>query len=160
MPARRSAGLLVHRGATAAAAEVLLGHLGGPYWQRREAGAWSIPKGEYTDGEEPLAAAYREFAEETGLPAPDGPVVELGSVTQAGGKVVTVWAVRGDVDAAAAVSNTFELEWPPRSGRLQSFPELDRLAWLRLEAARPLLVAAQATFLDRLAATLPATPSP
>jgi predicted NUDIX family NTP pyrophosphohydrolase len=156
---RRSAGLLLYRRAPEhGRVEVLLGHLGGPLWARKEAGAWTIPKGEHPPEESPLAAARREFAEELGVPAPDGDLIELGTVRQAGGKTVTAWAVEGDVDAALCASNTFTLEWPPRSGRFQEFPELDRVAWHDLDAARPLLVRAQTELIDRLAAAL--RPSP
>jgi predicted NUDIX family NTP pyrophosphohydrolase len=147
---RRSAGLLLFRrreGRT----EVLLGHMGGPFFARREAGAWTVPKGEYGPQETAWAAACREFAEELGLPPPEGPAVELGEVRQAGGKTVTVWAVEADLDPAAVVPGTFRLQWPPRSGRFQEFPELDRVAWFAPEAAREVIVTAQAAFLDRLA---------
>lgn len=146
---RRSAGLLVFR-REGTAVEVLLGHMGGPFWARKQERAWSVPKGEHEPAEEPLAAARREFGEETGLRVPTGDLLELGEVRQSGGKVVAVWAVEGDLDAAAAVSNTFTLEWPPRSGRTQEFPELDRFAWVDVGTARELLVAGQVAFLDRL----------
>jgi predicted NUDIX family NTP pyrophosphohydrolase len=138
----------------APALQVLLGHMGGPFWARKDDGAWSIPKGEYSDGEDAFAAARREFAEELGSPPPEDGYVALGEVRQANGKLVTAWAVEGDLDADTIVSNTFELQWPPRSGRTQSFPEVDRAAWFDLEAARPKLVKGQAELLDRLAATL------
>lgn len=134
--------------------EVLIGHMGGPFWARRNDGAWTIPKGEYGDDEEPLAAAQREFEEELGLPAPRGVVTALGDVRQSGGKVVTGWALEGDLDPACVVAGTFELEWPRGSGRTRTFPELDRVEWCSLEAARPRLVAAQRALLDRLAAEL------
>jgi predicted NUDIX family NTP pyrophosphohydrolase len=130
--------------------QVLLAHMGGPFWARKDEHAWSIPKGEYGSDEDPLTAARREFAEELGAPPPDGPLLELGEVRQSGGKSVTVWAVEGEFDPATAVSNTFELEWPPRSGRMQTFPEIDRVAWFDIETARTKLIAAQAAFLDRL----------
>jgi len=149
---RTSAGLVLYR--RTPALQILLGHMGGPYWARKDDGAWSIPKGEYGDGEEPFAAARREFEEELGSSPPDGEYHELGEVRQANGKVVVAWAVEGDLDADAIVSNTFELQWPPRSGRTQQFPEVDRAAWFELEAARPKLVKGQAQLLDRLAATL------
>ena len=148
MAARKSAGLLVFR-RSAGGVEVLLGHMGGPFWARREDGAWTVPKGEYAE-EDPVVAARREFAEELGMPAPPGELLDLGSVRQSGGKVVSVWAVEGDLDPAAAVSNTFALEWPPRSGRFEEFPELDRVAWLDLAVARVRLVKGQVPFLDRL----------
>ncbi|MEU6403303.1 NUDIX domain-containing protein [Streptomyces sp. NPDC046985] len=147
---KHSAGLLLYRGA-GAAREVLLGHMGGPLWSRREAGAWTVPKGEYPPDEPAWEAARREFREELGLAPPDGEAVALGEVRQRGGKIVTVWAVEGDLDPAAVVPGTFTMEWPPRSGRVQEFPELDRVAWLGLEQARTVIVAAQAAFLDRLA---------
>jgi predicted NUDIX family NTP pyrophosphohydrolase len=151
---RRSAGLLVHRRDGDGRLQVLLGHMGGPFWVRKQERAWSVPKGEHGPDEEPLAAAHREFLEETGLPVPDGEPVPLGMVRQSGGKEVTVWAVEGDLDAADAASNTFSMEWPRGSGRLQEFPELDRFAWVEVDAARELLVAGQVAFLDRLLAHL------
>ncbi|HZY76536.1 MAG TPA: NUDIX domain-containing protein [Jatrophihabitantaceae bacterium] len=150
MAGKRSAGLLLFR-VRDGELEVLLAHMGGPFWARKDEHAWSIPKGEYPPDEDPLTAARREFTEELGAPPPDGPVLELGEVRQSGGKSVTVWAVEGEFDPAAAVSNTFELEWPPHSGRMQTFPEVDRVAWFDLETARVKVVAAQAAFLDRLA---------
>jgi predicted NUDIX family NTP pyrophosphohydrolase len=147
---KRSAGLLLYRYAPDGTVEVLLGHPGGPFWARKDAGAWSIPKGEYSDDEDPLSVARREFHEELGHPAPDGDPVPLGTVRQAGGKEVTVWAVAGDLDPATAVSNTFELEWPPRSGVQRTYPEVDRVAWFGADAARGRLVRAQTAFLDRL----------
>jgi predicted NUDIX family NTP pyrophosphohydrolase len=146
----RSAGLLLYR---RPGPELLLVHMGGPYWARKDAGAWTIPKGEYAD-EDPVAAARREFAEELGSPPPDGPLLELGSVRQRGGKTVQAWAVEGDFDVATLVSNTFEIEWPPRSGRRASFPEVDRAEWFDPDTARRKIVAAQAEFVDRLAASL------
>jgi predicted NUDIX family NTP pyrophosphohydrolase len=149
---RQSAGLLVFRRAAAAdgALEVLLAHMGGPLWARKDARAWSIPKGEYGDDEEPLAAARREFAEELGRAAPEGEAIDLGEVTQSRGKRVRAFAIEGDLDASSISSNTFEIEWPPRSGRRKSFPEVDRAAWFELDAARAKLVRAQTAFLDRL----------
>ena len=131
--------------------EVLLVHPGGPFWARRDAGAWSIPKGEYSDGEDPLDAARREFAEELGSRAPDGDPADLGEIRQKSGKVVHGWALAGDLDAGAIQSNTFTLEWPPRSGRMREFPEVDRAEWFELERAREKINPAQAAFLDRLA---------
>jgi predicted NUDIX family NTP pyrophosphohydrolase len=128
--------------------------MGGPFWGRRDAGAWTIPKGEHGVEEAPRDAARREFEEELGVPVPDGPWLELGEVRQSGGKVVTSWAVEGDLDPAEVVPGTFELEWPPRSGRIQTFPELDRVAWFDLEAARTRMVSAQRELLDRLSASL------
>ena len=151
--ARRSAGILLYRRADAEL-EVLLVHPGGPFWARRDAGAWSIPKGEVDPGEDERACALRELEEETGGAFPDAPpdaLLALGEVRQKSGKVVAAWALEGDLDAAAIVSNTFELEWPPRSGRTQAFPEVDRAGWFALDAAREKLIPAQAPFLDRLA---------
>jgi len=148
--ARRSAGIVFFRRAESGP-EVLLVHPGGPYWARRDAGAWSIPKGEHDpDDVDRLACALREFEEETGTrPAADA-LVDLGEVRQKGGKVVAAWAAEGDLDAGAVRSNTFEIEWPPRSGRRQAFPEVDRAAWFGADEAREKLVAAQAAFVDRL----------
>lgn len=148
MPAS-SAGILLHR-RRADGLEVLLVHPGGPFWARRDAGAWSIPKGEYEGGEDPLAAARREFAEELGAGPPDGPVEDLGEIRQKGGKRVRAWAIAGDLDAEAISSNTFELEWPPRSGRMIEVPEVDRASWFTLEDAREKINPAQAELLDRL----------
>jgi len=147
--AKRSAGLLVFRRADAGI-EVLLGHMGGPFWARKDAGAWSIPKGEYDADEPPQAAARREFAEELGMPPPDGPLIELGEVRQAGGKTVSAWAVEGELDPADVVPGTFRLEWPRGSGRMQEFPEVDRVAWFGLDSARAKLISAQRDLLDRL----------
>jgi predicted NUDIX family NTP pyrophosphohydrolase len=150
----RSAGIvLFRRGSTSL--EVLLGHMGGPYWEGKDDGAWSFPKGLVEDGEDAPAAARREFAEELGLPMPDGPLIDLGEAKQRSGKVVALWAVEGDLDVAAVVPGTFEMEWPPRSGHSQEFPEIDRAAWFPVEAARTKLVSGQRPFLDRLTATLP-----
>ena len=151
---KRSAGILLYRFAADGTCEVLVGHMGGPFWAKKDAGAWSIPKGEYADGEVPFDVARREFEEELGSPVPATEFVELGQVKQSGGKVLTVWAAEGDLDTTTSVSNTFELEWPPRSGRIQEFPEIDRSAWLTLEAARDALVKGQVPLLDRLAAHL------
>ena len=148
MPAR-SAGILLYR-RPAGALEVLLVHPGGPYWARKDEGAWSIPKGEYADGEDPLDCARREFEEETGTAPPVGALVTLGEVRQRSGKRVTAWAAEGDLDADAVHSNTFTVEWPPRSGRTQEFPEVDRAGWFAPDDARRALVAAQAAFVDRL----------
>jgi predicted NUDIX family NTP pyrophosphohydrolase len=148
--ASRSAGILLHR-AGEGGLQVLLVHPGGPYWAKRDLGAWSIPKGEYEDGEDPRACALREFAEELGTPAPDGAeLVDLGEVRQKNGKVVTAWAVEGDVDTTAIRSNTFSIEWPPRSGQTREFPEVDRAEWFGLGEAREKILPAQAPLLDRL----------
>jgi len=151
--AKFSAGLLVYRlGPTMdrLPLEVLLVHPGGPYWARKDDHAWSIPKGEYLADEDPWLAAQREFREELGVGAPAGPALDLGSVTQSGGKRVQAWAVDGDLDVSIIESNTFDLEWPPRSGEMQTFPEVDRAAWFDPTVARTKLVLAQATFVDRL----------
>ena len=144
-----SAGILLHRRRTGRL-EVLLVHPGGPFWARRDEGAWSIPKGECDAGEELLAAARREFAEELGTDPPDGPADDLGEIRQKRGKRVRAWSIEGDLDADAIVSNTFELEWPPRSGRTIDVPEVDRAAWFSLEEAREKINPAQAELLDRL----------
>jgi predicted NUDIX family NTP pyrophosphohydrolase len=148
-----SAGLLLYR-VGAAGLEVLIAHPGGPFWARKDDGAWSIPKGEYNTGDDPWEAARREFAEELGLAVPEGPRAELGQVRQAGGKVVTAFAVGADLDVTEACSNTFEMEWPPRSGRMQTFPEVDRVAWVSVEVARTKLLKGQLPILDRLVAAL------
>jgi predicted NUDIX family NTP pyrophosphohydrolase len=148
MPAR-SAGILLHRRRDGVR-EVLLVHPGGPFWARRDAGAWSIPKGQYADGEDARACALREFEEELGTPLATEELVDLGSVKQRNGKVVTAWAAEGDLDTENVRSNTFELEWPPKSGRRQEFPEVDRAEWFSLERAREKLIPAQAPLLDRL----------
>jgi predicted NUDIX family NTP pyrophosphohydrolase len=148
---KRSAGILLFR-RVGGRVEVLLGHMGGPLWARREEAAWSLPKGEYLPDEQPLAAARREFAEELGIKVPDVDLVELGEVRQRSGKLVTVWAGESDLDLAGFEPGSFEMEWPKGSGRVQSFPEIDRVGWFDLATARPLLVAGQREFLDRLVA--------
>jgi predicted NUDIX family NTP pyrophosphohydrolase len=145
----RSAGILLFRRADAAV-EVLIVHPGGPLWARRDDGAWSIPKGEYEPGEEPLEAARREFEEEIGVPPPDGEALALGEVRLKSGKRVTAWALEGDIDATVIRSNTFAMQWPPRSGRLQEFPEVDRGEWFTPARARVKLNPAQVEFVDRL----------
>ncbi|MFF4117389.1 NUDIX domain-containing protein [Streptomyces sp. NPDC001714] len=147
---KRSAGLLLFRH-TGEGLEVLLGHMGGPYFAKKDAGAWTVPKGEYEPSEPAWEAARREFQEELGLAPPDGEAIELGEVRQANGKIVTAWAIEADLDPAAIAPGTFVMEWPPRSGRIQEFPELDRVAWLPPDRAREVIVSAQAAFLDRLA---------
>lgn len=133
----------------AAGTEVLLAHPGGPFWVRRDEAAWTLPKGEIAPQEEPLAAALREFAEETGFPSTP-PFIPLGELRQKSGKRISAWAFEGDADPAVLRSNTFEMEWPPRSGRLQSFPEVDRVHWFGLVQARSKLIAGQAPFIDAL----------
>jgi predicted NUDIX family NTP pyrophosphohydrolase len=147
---KRSAGLLLYRH-TDDGLEVLLGHMGGPLWAKKDAGAWTVPKGEYDPDEPAWEAARREFREELGLTPPDGEAVPLGEVAQKNGKVVTAWAVEADPDLSGFSPGTFTLEWPPRSGRMREFPELDRVEWLGLDRARELVIAAQTAFLDRLA---------
>jgi predicted NUDIX family NTP pyrophosphohydrolase len=147
---RTSAGLLLHR-RRAGTIEVLLVHPGGPFWARKDDGAWSIPKGEYEAGEDPLDVARREFTEELGSAPPAGSHTDLGEVTQRGGKRVRAWALAGDFDATSMVSNTFELEWPRGSGTIQEFPECDRAEWFTLEVAGRKLLGAQRPFLHRLA---------
>jgi predicted NUDIX family NTP pyrophosphohydrolase len=150
MPAR-SAGLLLYR-LRDGKPEVLLVHPGGPFWKRKDAGAWSLPKGEIEPGEAPLDVARREFEEELGLSPPEGPMIGLGSARQAGGKVVEAWAVAGDLDVARIESVTFEVEWPPKSGTRQAFPEVDRAEWFDLETARRKILEGQKTLLERLEA--------
>lgn len=139
--------------------QVLLVHPGGPLWARRDAGVWSIPKGEYDDDEDPLTAARREFAEELGTPAPDGEALNLGEIRQKSGKRVRAWAVAGDLDADQARSNMFSMQWPPKSGRVQEFPEVDRAQWFGLDEAREKLNAAQVELLERLSHILEGTTS-
>ncbi len=152
MPAR-SAGLLLHRRG-ADGLEVLIAHMGGPFWATKDGGAWSIPKGEFDESEQPLAAALREFAEEFGRPAPEGPTTALGEFRQSNGKRVTVFAREADFDASDVRSNHFEMEWPPRSGRVGSFPEIDRAEWMTPDRARTKLVKGQIPALDALAEAL------
>lgn len=155
---RRAAGILLWRRreeSPGGAVEVLLAHPGGPLFARKDMGVWTVPKGEPEDGEDDLAAARREFAEELGVAVPEGEAVPLGEARQRGGKVNVVWAVTGDVDVTGVSSNTFEMQWPPRSGRMQSFPEVDRAAWFALDGeARNRIRDGQLPFLDRLSAHL------
>jgi predicted NUDIX family NTP pyrophosphohydrolase len=144
-----SAGILLYR-ERARALEVLLVHPGGPFWARKDLGAWSVPKGEYAAGEDALAAARREFEEELGSPVPPGNPLELGEIRQRSGKRVRAWALAGDLDETGITSNTLEIEWPPRSGRRIEIPEVDRAEWFELELAREKINPAQATLLDRL----------
>lgn len=143
---KQSAGLLPYRRRDGGF-DVLIAHPGGPFWARKDDGAWSVIKGEYTD-EEPLDAAKREFAEETGLAVPVGRFVQLPTVRQRAGKLVTVFAIEADIDVTLAVSDTFEMEWPPKSGKTQSFPEMDRIEWFSVDEARVKLLAAQVVLLD------------
>lgn len=150
-PKPLSGGLLLWRRAPDGdGVELLIAHMGGPFWARKDERAWSLPKGEVEEGEEPLQTARREWTEELGLPVPEGETVALGEVRQKNGKRVQAWAVRGDLDPASIVPGTFETEWPPRSGRTQEFPEVDRVAWVAPDVARAKLVVAQAAFVDRL----------
>jgi predicted NUDIX family NTP pyrophosphohydrolase len=148
---KRSAGLLLHR-PTPDGPEVLLLHPGGPYWAAKDDGAWTVPKGEYLPGEDPAVVAEREFLEELGVAAPAGPRRDLGELRQAGGKLTRLWALSGDLDVSRCTSNTFEIEWPARSGLRRSFPEVDRAAWFSVEEARRKLVPSLVPFLDRLLA--------
>lgn len=150
---RKSAGLLLFRHA-GDELQVLLVHPGGPFWAKRDLGAWSIPKGECAEREDPRAAAWREFGEELGTPAPEGEALELGEVRQKAGKTVVAWAIAGDLDAEHITSNTFTMEWPPRSGKTQQFPEVDRAGWFGLAQARERIIPAQAALLDRLSEAL------
>ncbi|MCX2929701.1 NUDIX domain-containing protein [Mycobacterium sp. CVI_P3] len=149
-----SAGVLLYR-TVEGTVEVLIGHPGGPFWARKDDGAWSIPKGEYESGEDPWAAAQREFAEELGCGVPDGPRIAFEPVKQSSAKVLTVFAVGADLDVTDAHSNTFTLEWPKGSGRLQEFPEVDRVAWFPVAQARRKLLKGQVTLLDLLMTHLP-----
>jgi predicted NUDIX family NTP pyrophosphohydrolase len=153
MVTRTSAGILLYR-RPGGQLEVLLAHPGGPFFTRRDEGHWTIPKGEVDPDEELLAVARREFEEETGMPPPDGEPVDLGNIVQKGGKVVHAWAFEGDLDVTRATSNTFELVWPPGSGRLQTFPEIDRVAWFDPTEARRRLKATQIPLIDRLETAL------
>jgi predicted NUDIX family NTP pyrophosphohydrolase len=153
MTPKQSAGLLLYRGPRDAL-EVMLVHMGGPFWMRKDARAWSIPKGEYEPPEDPFAAARREFAEETGLPAPSGDPIDLGVVRQSSGKLIRAWALEADMDVSAIESNVFEMEWPRGSGSVLEFPEVDRAAWFELASAREKLVKAQVPLLDALAGRL------
>jgi predicted NUDIX family NTP pyrophosphohydrolase len=146
-----SAGLLLYR-VRDGVVEVLIAHPGGPFWARKDDGAWSIPKGEYDDGDDPWLAAQREFSEELGLPIPSGPRIDFGSLKQPSGKLVTAFAVGADLDITEARSNTFELEWPKGSGRMREFPEVDRVGWFPVGQARDKLLKGQRPFLDRLMA--------
>jgi predicted NUDIX family NTP pyrophosphohydrolase len=147
--ARRSAGILLHR-EREGVLEVLLVHPGGPFWTRRDLGAWSIPKGEYASSDDPLAAARREFEEELGVAPPEGPGEDLGEIRQKSGKLVRAWALAGDLNAGEIVSNTCEVEWPPRSGQKIEVPEVDRAEWFSVVRAREKINPAQVALIDRL----------
>jgi predicted NUDIX family NTP pyrophosphohydrolase len=147
--AKLSAGILLYRG-RGAELRLLLVHPGGPFWARKDLGAWSIPKGEYDKGADPLAVARREFEEELGRPAPAGDAFELGELAQPSRKLITAYAFEGDFDVSTLKSNLFEMEWPPRTGRRQSFPEVDRAEWFTLEEARGKILPGQRPFIDRL----------
>ena len=147
--AKRSAGILLYRG-KGAGLELLLVHPGGRFWIKKDLGAWSIPKGEYEEGEDPLAVARREFEEELGSPAPARDAIELGELTQPSRKLVTAYAIEGDFDVTTFKSNLFEMEWPPKSGRLRSFPEVDRAQWFTLDEAGEKILPGQRPFIDRL----------
>jgi predicted NUDIX family NTP pyrophosphohydrolase len=147
--AKRSAGILLYRG-KGAGLELLLVHPGGPFWAKKDLGAWSIPKGEYEEGEDPLAVARREFEEELGSPAPAGDAIELGELEQPSRKLITAYAIEGDVDVGTLSSNLFEMEWPPKTGRLQFFPEVDRAQWFTVKEARDKILPGQRPFIDRL----------
>lgn len=148
----RSAGLLLFRHGPRAEIEVLIGHHGGPYWANKDENAWSIPKGEYAEGEDAQAAAFREFEEEIGRPPPPsgGELIDLGEVRQRSGKLVRIWALEGDMDVSDIASNLCEVEWPPRSGRIIEIPEIDRAGWFPVDEAERKLVPGQVEFLDRL----------
>jgi predicted NUDIX family NTP pyrophosphohydrolase len=148
-----SAGLLLYRVA-GGVVEVLIGHPGGPFWARKDEGAWSIPKGEYLEDEDPWAAAQREFLEELGKPPPEGPRIAFAPLKQPSGKIITAFAVRGDLDLDGTFSNTFELEWPKGSGNIREYPEIDRVGWFSMAEANEKLVKGQRPLLDRLTAAL------
>jgi predicted NUDIX family NTP pyrophosphohydrolase len=150
---KRSAGILLYR-PRGDGIEILLVHPGGPFWANKDLGAWSIPKGEYEHGDDPLETALREFHEETGESLQTADLLDLGTVRQRGGKVLTAWAAAGDLDASAVTSNTFTMQWPPRSGKTREFPEVDRAEWFDPTTAREKLVGAQAELIDRLLSAL------
>ncbi len=152
--AKKSAGILLYRNTPQHGFEVLIVHPGGPFWAKRDAGSWSVPKGEFTEGEQPLDAAKREFAEEVGSPAPEGAYLDLGSSKQPSGKTVYVFALKSDFNLEQFKSNMFTMEWPPKSGAKQEFPECDKAAWFPLAAAKQKLVKGQAGFIDALADAL------
>jgi predicted NUDIX family NTP pyrophosphohydrolase len=148
-----SAGVILYR-FVAGALQLLLVHPGGPFWRNKDEGAWSIPKGEYGPDEDPLTVAKREFEEELGIPVPDGTYLDLGEVRQKGRKIVTAFAIEGDLDPSRIASNSFEIEWPPKSGKRASFPEIDRAGWFPLAEARAKILAGQSPLIDRLEKSL------
>jgi predicted NUDIX family NTP pyrophosphohydrolase len=156
--AKKSAGILLLR-ESSGTLQVLLAHPGGPVWEKKDAGAWSIPKGEFTDSEEPLSAARREFQEETGFSLTGDPI-PLKPLRQPGGKQIFAWAVRGDVDPSTLKSNTFSMEWPPKSGRRREFPEIDRAEWFTLDVAQSKILKGQRGFLEELAVTMGTSRTP
>lgn len=151
---KQSAALLLYRLTDARGLEVLIAHMGGPFWSKKNARAWSIPKGELEDGEKPLPTAFREFEEEMGSTAPEGPVLELGEQKQPSGKVIITYAIEGDFDASKLHSNTFEMEWPKGSGQIQEFPEVDRAVWMSVGEAADMLVKGQVPIIEALVASL------
>lgn len=153
---KQSAGILLYR-LNKKGPQVLLVHPGGPFWAKKDMGAWSLPKGEFAEDEEPLVAAKREFSEETGMPVPDGELTPLGTTKLSSGKVIHAWAVKGDMAASAIKSNTFELEWPPKSGVTQEFPEVDKAAWYLLDEAKVKIHRGQLPFIEKLAEHLGST---
>jgi predicted NUDIX family NTP pyrophosphohydrolase len=150
MASKRSGALLLYRLSDSSGLEVLIAHMGGPFWAKKNERAWSIPKGEYEDGDDPKATAFREFEEEMGSPAPNGSVIELGEVRQPSGKIITTYAIEGDFDASNIHSNTFEMEWPKGSGRTQEFPEIDRAAWMNVAQSSRMLVKGQVPIIEAL----------
>jgi predicted NUDIX family NTP pyrophosphohydrolase len=157
---KRSAALLLYRLVDSVSIEVLIAHMGGPFWAKKDARAWSIPKGEYEEGEDPRDAAFREFEEEMGSAPPAGQVTELGEQRQASGKIITTYALHGDFDAANIRSNTFLMEWPRGSGNRQEFPEMDRAEWVSLDRASQLLVKGQVPILEALVGRMRPNPQP
>lgn len=153
---KQSARLLLYRRKNGQI-EVLIGHPGGPFWAKKDKGAWSLPKGEFEEGEDSLTAAKREFGEEIGQQAPEGDYQELGTVKLKSGKTIYGWTLEADMDVSTIDSNTFEIEWPPKSGQMQTFPEIDRAAWMSLETAKIKMHTGQSEFIDRLAGLLGAS---
>jgi len=157
---KRSAALLLYRLQEGVGLEVLIAHMGGPFWAKKNARAWSVPKGEYGDGEDPRDAAFREFEEEMGSAPPAGQVMQLGETKQASGKIITTYAIQGDFDASKIQSNTFHMEWPKESGDMQEFPEIDRAEWVSLARASQLLVKGQVPIIEALAERMRSNPQP